>query len=341
MEKGVYQKARKLHSTRPNPGPESGAFGPKTAVERRGDNHYNGRDAEVNEMSRVFPLLAVVFLFMGGISHADDRLSVTCFPNVARQGDVCLVSVSGPESLDSVYGEFVGQRFSMERGAQSGPYQGLLGIDMNIDSGTYDVKAFGRTGNQEALVGLFLLKVEKVDFATQELTLPPSMVDLDAQTLERVNREAKRLKSLLKGYRDERLWSGSFVRPVQGAVTTGFGLRRIINGQPRSPHTGVDLRAQEGTPVRACNRGIVALVADQFFSGKSVVLDHGWGMYSMYFHLSAAVVKEGDYVARGALLGRAGSTGRATGPHLHWGIRLNGARIDPLSLIELAGYLEE
>jgi murein DD-endopeptidase MepM/ murein hydrolase activator NlpD len=190
-------------------------------------------------------------------------------------------------------------------------------------------------------VGLFLLKVEKVDFATQELTLPPSMVDLDAQTLERVNREAKRLKSLLKGYRDERLWSGSFVRPVQGAVTTGFGLRRIINGQPRSPHTGVDLRAQEGTPVRACNRGIVALVADQFFSGKSVVLDHGWGMYSMYFHLSAAVVKEGDYVARGALLGRAGSTGRATGPHLHWGIRLNGARIDPLSLIELAGYLEE
>jgi murein DD-endopeptidase MepM/ murein hydrolase activator NlpD len=336
-----HAEVRKLHSTRPKAGPKSGAFSPKTAVERRGDNHYNGRDAEINEMNRVFPLLVVVFLFLGGIPHAGDSLSVTCFPNVVRQGDACLVSVSGPESLESVYGEFVGQRFSMARGAQSGPYQGLFGIDLNIDPGTYDVKAVGRTGNQETLAGLFSLNVEKVDFATQELTLPPSMVDPDAQTLEWVNREAKRLKSLLRGYRDEKLWRGGFVRPVQGAVTTGFGLRRIINGQPRNPHTGVDLRAQEGTPVRACNRGIVALVDDQFFSGKSVVLDHGWGMYSMYFHLSAAMVKEGDYVAKGALLGRAGSTGRATGPHLHWGIRLNGARIDPISLIELAGYLEE
>jgi murein DD-endopeptidase MepM/ murein hydrolase activator NlpD len=182
--------------------------------------------------------------------------------------------------------------------------------------------------------------VEKTDFGIQKLSLPSSMVDLDAKTLERVNQEARQLEALLQVFRDERLWRGAFIRPVEGELSGAFGLSRIINGQRRSPHTGIDLRAEEGSPVLACNSGMVALADQLFFSGKSVILDHGWGLYSMYFHLSEIRVKEEDRVSKGAMLGRVGSTGRSTKPHLHWGIRMNGARVDPLSLLAVTKTAE-
>ncbi len=317
---------------------------PEILVERRENSNYNGRGMGILKMKwrlRLLPLVAIFLLSAGRISYTEETLRVECFPRVARQGEVCLVRASGPESLESIYGEFQGEKLAMAPAADSGTYQGLVGIDLNTSPGTYEVRAIATDGSQGILTGVFSLRVEKVDFSTQRLTLPRSMVDLDAKTLDRVNREMKRLKALFKTSRDERLWDGAFVRPVEGAITTAFGLRRVINGQPRSPHTGLDLRAPEGTPVRACNSGVAVLVDDLFFSGTSVILDHGWGMYSMYFHLSEALVHQGDEVAKGAILGRAGSTGRATGPHLHWGVKVNGARVDPLSLIRLAGYLEE
>jgi murein DD-endopeptidase MepM/ murein hydrolase activator NlpD len=157
--------------------------------------------------------------------------------------------------------------------------------------------------------------------------------------LERVNKEAGQLKSLFRVFRDERLWTGTFIRPVEGELSAAFGLRRIINGKRQTPHTGVDFRAEEGTPIWACNSGMVVLVGELFFSGKSVILDHGWGFYSMYFHLSEVLVKEEDRVDKGAILGRVGSTGRSTGPHLHWGIRMNGARVDPISLLNIKNQI--
>ena len=167
------------------------------------------------------------------------------------------------------------------------------------------------------------------------------MVDLDAKTLERVNQEAKRLQALFQTFRNERLWRGAFICPVEGGLSSAFGLSRMMNGQRRSPHTGVDFETEEGTPVWACNRGVVVLSDQLFFSGKSVILDHGWGFYSMYFHLSEARVGEGDRVSRGAMVGRVGSTGRSTEPHLHWAIRIRGARVDPFSLLELTEGLRE
>jgi murein DD-endopeptidase MepM/ murein hydrolase activator NlpD len=164
-------------------------------------------------------------------------------------------------------------------------------------------------------------------------------VDLDPQTLERVQEEATRIGTLLKGYRDERFWKGRFISPVEGEVTSPFGMRRILNGQERSPHTGVDLGVPEGTAVVACNH--VVLVDELFFSGKTIVLDHGWGIYSMYSHLSRPMIKSGDRVKKGEVIALSGSTGRVTGPHLDWRIRLNGARVDPLSILQLAGHLEE
>jgi murein DD-endopeptidase MepM/ murein hydrolase activator NlpD len=238
----------------------------------------------------------------------------------------------GPASLKSIYVEFQGVRFPMAFGGQKGAYEGLIGIDMNTRPATYPIKIVGRDEGSGVYLIPLSLKVEKVDFGIQKLSLPSSMVDLDSKTLERVNQEARQLKALLQAFRDERLWRGAFIRPVEGELSGAFGLSRIINGRRRSQHTGIDLQAEEGTPVLACNSGMIVLVDQLFFSGKSVILDHGWGLFSMYFHLSETRVKEGDRVNRGAMLGRVGSTGRSTKPHLHWGIRMNGARVDPLSL---------
>ncbi|MDC4224937.1 MAG: M23 family metallopeptidase [Candidatus Manganitrophus sp.] len=107
-----------------------------------------------------------------------------------------------------------------------------------------------------------------------------------------------------------------------------------MNGQPRNPHTGEDISAPLGTPVLASNGGRVILVGDFYFNGQSVIIDHGLGLFSMYFHLAETTVKEGDVVAKGQAIGSVGQSGRATGPHLHWGVRLNGARVNPFSLIE-------
>ena len=281
-------------------------------------------------------LLIPVFLITTGMAaHGESNLRLESFPNVAKQGDICLIRASGPASLKSIHGEFQGERFSISFNKETGTYEGLIGIDMNTSPATYEIKVFVTDGDNRVYSSALSLRVERVDFGTQVLSLPPSMVDLDAKTLERVHQETKKLEALFQASRNERLWRSVFIRPVEGEISTGFGLNRIINGQRRSQHTGVDLRAEKGTPVLASNHGVVVLVDELFFSGTSVILDHGWGLYSMYFHLSEALVKEGDFVRTGAMLGRVGSTGRSTGPHLHWGIRINGARVDPLSLLKI------
>ena len=290
---------------------------------------------------RFLTLMAILFVSAGTASYADNSLRVESLPRMVKQGDVCLIRTSGPVSLKPIYGEFRGKRFPLSSGAHKGTYEGLLGIDLNAGPGVYKLKIMGTDGDRRIYTSVLILRVGKTDFRTQALSLPSSMVDLDPQTMERVEKEETRLKVLFQGFREEKLWKGPFARPVPGESSTAFGLRRIINGQTKSPHTGVDLRAKEGTPVLASNNGMVVLVDHLFFPGKSVILDHGWGTYSMYFHLSATLVSEGERVSTGSILGRVGSTGRSKGPHLHWGIRINGARVDPLALLKLSEHLRE
>jgi murein DD-endopeptidase MepM/ murein hydrolase activator NlpD len=287
-------------------------------------------------MRERFVLLTIVLLLAAGKpAYAEDVFRVEILWPVVKQGEVCLIKASGPASLRSVYGEFRGERFPFAFNEKNRSYEGLIGIDMSTPPATYEIKATATDEEGKVHSSALSLSVEKADFGVQRLSLPREMVELDSKTLERVDREARRLETLFQKVRDERLWRGFFIRPVGGELSERFGVNRIINEQHRSSHTGIDLRAEEGTPVLACNSGVVVLVDDLFFGGKSVLLDHGWGLYSMYFHLSETLVKEGDRVDRGATLGRVGSTGRSSGPHLHWGIRINGARVDPLSILKI------
>ena len=290
---------------------------------------------------KVFFFASVLLLLTGKSLNAEDHLRIESIPGMAKQGDVCLIRTYSPVSPTSVHAEFQGERFLLAPGMQNGTYEGLIGIDLSTKPATYEVKVIATDASGRGYSSPFFLKVGKGVFRTQKLSLPRSMVDLDAKTLERVNKEANRVKVLFQTFRDEKLWKGAFVRPLEGKLSSTFGLDRTINGQRRSPHTGVDLESEAGTPVWASNSGMVVLVDDLFFSGKSVILDHGWGLYSMYFHLSEGLVKEGDRVGRGDVLGRVGSTGRSTGPHLHWAIRMNQVRVDPLSLLKLSEPLGE
>ena len=180
-----------------------------------------------------------------------------------------------------------------------------------------------------------IFKVVSKAFPVQRLSLPKEKVSLSKQNLERHSREKAAIKQALAYSPDARLWHQSFQRPVKGKISTPFGVRRVLNGQPRSPHSGIDLRGVLGEPVVASSDGVVMLTGDHFFAGKSVYVDHGMGLVTMYFHLSEIEVKPGERVRAGQTIGLMGSTGRSTGPHLHWGLRVHNRPADPLSLLAL------
>ena len=189
--------------------------------------------------------------------------------------------------------------------------------------------ARGRAGRREATA----VRVGKFDYPIQKLTLPPHMVELSAEDLARVERENRETARLWtrEGRRRFALPLGAPLDPLPAGGR--FGHRRIINGRLRSPHGGSDYSAAGGTPVLAAADGEVAMVADQFFGGNAVFVDHGDGLVSMYMHMSRVDVAEGQSVRRGERVGAVGSTGRATGPHLHFGLRWRGARVDPALLL--------
>ncbi len=202
-----------------------------------------------------------------------------------------------------------------------------FGVDLEASG---SVELGRRRGGQEETTSV---RVGPYPYPEQRLEVEDRMVHLSAADQARVAREKEELEAVWRRESPARFrlpLSG----PLPGVESRGnFGARRVFNNEPRSPHTGVDYRVGAGTPVEAVAPGRVALVADHFFAGRSVYVDHGNGLVSMYFHLSRATVEVNQLVAAGEPVGRVGSTGRATGPHLHFGLRWHGARVDPALLM--------
>jgi murein DD-endopeptidase MepM/ murein hydrolase activator NlpD len=166
-------------------------------------------------------------------------------------------------------------------------------------------------------------------YASQSLKVAPGQVNLSKADLERVNRDKEIIEHAMSRWTDEQPETLRMPQPIPGVRSSSFGMRRIFNGESRNPHSGMDIAAPVGTPVRAPLAGTVIETGDYFFNGNTVFVDHGRGMISMYCHLSAIDVKPGQHVAAGTTLGKVGMTGRVTGPHLHWGLSLNRAWVDP------------
>jgi len=251
-----------------------------------------------------------------------------------KQGEVLVVTVPVKGEPEEVVGHLLNREIVFFP-VGNGEYAGLLGLDMQDKPGQHKLSievAYADRKDRHRVTVLLM----KEDFKVQHLKLPKNMVDLDSKTLARVRKESKVLHQAFEGVLPKPLWDSGFIEPVQGRISGRFGSRRVINGQPRNPHSGEDIAAPDGTPVVAMNNGKVRLTMDHFFTGRGVILDHGLGLFSMYFHLSSVEVDEGQMVEKGQVIGKVGSTGRATGPHLHWGVRLNGSRIDPYSLLKIS-----
>ncbi len=210
----------------------------------------------------------------------------------------------------------------------------LLGTDvLNAEPGKSELIVTALIKGEQKVFQRMILVRDKV-YPKQELTLDEDMVSPPPEALERAALERKAVKQALDTMSMHRLWSLPLLRPVKGETTSVYGLRRILNGKPKNPHRGLDFRAAVGTEIQATADGSVILSGDHYYAGKSVYVDHGNGVVSMYFHLSEARVSEGEQVRRGQVIGMTGMTGRATGPHLHFSVAVMGRLVDPLPLLE-------
>jgi len=275
--------------------------------------------------------LTLVFLFLVRPSWpAAASWGISFQPKEVSQGGVGEIKLSGTD-LTEVKGRLRQQEVPFFRG-EDGIWSALVGIDLDEPPGPLKVTVQGWDKDQAKREMIVTLPVKKRIFPIERISVPPSFDQIDEAVKKRIEQEQQRFDGLWRIAPRPRLWRKLFVSPIPLEITSPFGLRRVVNGSARSAHGGVDLKAALGTEIKATNDGVVVLQDELFFTGKTLVLDHGGGLYTMYFHLSNYRVEDGAAVRKGEIIGLAGMTGRVTGPHLHWGVRLNGARVDPLAL---------
>jgi len=206
-------------------------------------------------------------------------------------------------------------------------WHAIIGIPLSAKPGTHHVSI-----NQNQKIAF---TIQPKIYKEQRITLTnkrqvnPAPMDLD-----RIGHEKKIMVSTFKTWSNQLTPSLNFIKPVDGPYSSPFGLRRFFNDQPRKPHSGLDIAAAEGSPIQAPADAIVSATGNYFFNGNTILLDHGQGLISMYCHLSQIDVKEGDLVQAHDIIGLVGKTGRVTGPHLHWSISLNNARVNPSLFME-------
>jgi murein DD-endopeptidase MepM/ murein hydrolase activator NlpD len=250
-----------------------------------------------------------------------------------QPGEVVRVTATFSRPVSAVRADAFGSVVPFQPTSDQRIWSGLVGIDLDVEIGEHLVSILGTSPDGTTARTGHPLAVIFKEFATRRLTVAPEYVTPPDEVIERIQREGARTTKLFNTQTPIAHWRGAFLRPVTGEATSAFGRRSVFNGQARSPHSGADFRASKGTPVKAPNSGVVVLANDLYFSGNCVIIDHGLGLYSFFAHLSRIGVGEGDRVASGDIIGDVGATGRVTGPHLHWTVRLNTARVDPLSLM--------
>jgi murein DD-endopeptidase MepM/ murein hydrolase activator NlpD len=258
--------------------------------------------------------LAVAALLYAAPAFADPVL-----PKDARvPGGVAIIPVKSREAAQEFTAD--GRRLLvMPRGQQ---WVLVVGIPLATEPGLFSLP---ETGSRTALT----FQVVPKQYRTQELKVAPGQVNLSPEDEARVAAEQKKVRAALETYTDTAPATLRLVPPIPGPRSSSFGLRRVFNGESRNPHSGMDIAAPIGTPVKSPLAGRVVDTGSYFFNGNNVIVDHGQGLMTMYCHLSKIGVEIGQELKKGDLIGEVGATGRVTGPHLHWGVALNGVMVDP------------
>jgi murein DD-endopeptidase MepM/ murein hydrolase activator NlpD len=265
--------------------------------------------------SYTLPLLALLPL----VAHADPLV----LPRAAAvPGGVVTVPLAGAADEKPV-ATFNGNPVMVLK--QSAGWLAIVGVNLDAEPGelSLDVQQPGADPRKLAFT------IAPKAYRTQQLKVPPGQVNLSPEDEARVARETEKVHTAITGFTPDAPTTLRLQQPVPGPRSSSFGLRRVFNGESRKPHSGMDIAAPTGTPIKAPLAGRVVDVGSYFFNGNNVIVDHGQGLMTMYCHLSKIGVSVGQDVKRGEVLGEVGATGRVTGPHLHWGVILNGNSVDP------------
>lgn len=263
-------------------------------------------------------------LFVSSVCHAQGF--ITRLLNKPVQGGVAVVALEREQAKPSVYYQGNPVLVLHEEGQR---WIAVVGIPLTVKAGTQSLTVEGASGKYSVN-----FEVEHKAYREQRITLKNNrQVNPNKSDQTRITKELNEQIAGYKQFSDRIPSNVLFDLPVQGRLSSPFGLRRFFNNQERNPHSGLDLAVPKGTPVKAPADGEIILVGDYFFNGKTVFIDHGQGLISMFCHLSAIDVKVGQQVKRGEVVAKVGATGRATGPHLHWNVSLNNARVDPAIFI--------
>jgi murein DD-endopeptidase MepM/ murein hydrolase activator NlpD len=290
------------------------------------------------ELQHLAPISFCVILVASAAvlsAQAPEKIGITAAARSIRPGELVALTIVTTKAAESLRARAFGSDLTPYR-VDAGTWRVLVGIDLATSPGKYPVEIDTGSGPAEARATHVLVVKARV-FPTRTINVAEAFVNPPPDVIARIEEEARELAQLWRSSAGPRLWDGAFVRPVPDPANSAFGARSIFNGQPRSPHGGADFQSPAGTPVKAPNAGRIALARDLYFTGNTVVIDHGLGLFSLFAHLSEVDVQTGAAVGTGDVVGRVGATGRVSGPHLHWTVRAGGARVDPLSLLAVLG----
>jgi len=253
--------------------------------------------------------------------------------------EVDTAQIPGPVTdVHVTYGQRVIPAF--DHPSKGSSYFALIAVPMDASAGRAEITVHWLAGNKRHSRPL-PIRIEPGTYRTEKLSVEPGKVDLSNADLARVKREKAEIRQIYATGNPLMLWKSLFQFPLESEITSPFGNRRMFNGQLRSYHNGVDFRAHLGTPVSVANSGIVRLAKNLFFSGNLVIVDHGTGIFTNYAHLSKIGVSPGQRLQKGAPIGLSGATGRVSGPHLHWGIKVNDTYVDPFRFVDAIALLVE
>ena len=283
-------------------------------------------------------LLAPMLVVLGlagpdGGPAAERRITVEVEPPRPVQGQLLVVEVHGAKGGDRLSGRFGDRklRFFIDR---RGRVRALAAVELEAEPGPAEIEVQVLPKDGAVITETAQVQVKAGKFDEQELRVKRKYVEPPKKYAERIARERVEMEQLWEAPPTARKWRGSFVWPRRDEITSSFGLRRVFNGETQTRHRGLDIDGPTGGSVKAIGAGRVVMVADRYYAGRTVVIDHGLRLFSLYIHLSEELVREGQSVRKGQLIGRVGRTGRVTGPHLHLGTKIEGVTFDPVSLLD-------
>ena len=263
------------------------------------------------------------------------KLEVSWDPVRVVNGAPCLFRVKSTKPLKSLSGQWQDRQIFFYFDAVSHEWVGFAGVAQETEPGSYPLTLTFDEADGARSSSRHLVPIERHNYPSATLSVPRKFLDPDAVTLKRIQNEQELKREAFRKTSNDRLWQGRFVSPLDSVTTAIFGSQRTFNGKLQSVHQGLDFRASIGTPVRAMNSGEVILAHEMFYEGGFLVLDHGQGLLTTYMHLSRIKYKVGDRVTKSQIVALSGGTGRATGPHLHVGVRWQSVYLDPAALLKL------